>query len=75
MDNEHITLATELLHEVKATSKRWFIAFCVMVIVEIATISGFLWYLSLPVENYDYTIQDMNEVSGNNTTQNVNVDK
>jgi hypothetical protein len=41
-------LATELLHEVKAQSKRWFIAFCVMVFVELATIAGFLWYISLP---------------------------
>ena len=43
-------LATELLHELKATSKRWFIAFCIMVVLEIVTIAGFLWYISLPVE-------------------------
>lgn len=50
MDNE--TLATELLHELKASSKRWFIAFCIMVAVEVLTIGGFLWYISLPVEEY-----------------------
>lgn len=44
------TLATELLHEVKASARRWFIAFCVMVVLEVATIVGFLWYVSLPVE-------------------------
>lgn len=43
-------LATELLHEIKASAKRWFIAFCVMVALEVATIGGFLWYISLPVE-------------------------
>ncbi len=43
-------LATELLHELKASAKRWFIAFLVMVGVEIATIAGFIWYISLPVE-------------------------
>lgn len=43
--------ATELLHEVKTQAKRWFIAFLVMVGVEIATIAGFMWYLSLPTEN------------------------
>lgn len=55
MDNE--SLATELLHEIKATSKRWFIAFCIMVVLEVATIAGFLWYVSLPVEEYttEYT--------------------
>lgn len=42
--------ATELLHELKATSKRWFVAFCIMVALEIITIAGFLWYISLPVE-------------------------
>ena len=48
MDNE--TLATELLKEIKASAKRWFIAFLVMVGIEFATIAGFLWYISLPVE-------------------------
>ena len=42
--------ASELLREIKANAKRWFIAFCVMVGVEIATVFGFLWYISLPVE-------------------------
>lgn len=50
------TLASELLKELKATSKRWFIAFCIMVILEIATICGFLWYISLPVEETETTI-------------------
>ena len=47
-----ISLATELLHELKASAKRWFIAFCVMVVLELATIGGFLWYISLPVEEW-----------------------
>lgn len=63
---EHETLATELLHELKATSKRWFIAFCIMVVLEVATIAGFLWYISLPVE--EYTIEqtaDQNTIDDN----------
>ena len=63
MDNE--TLATELLHELKASSKRWFIAFCIMVAVEVATIGGFLWYISLPVEeytiDYDQSAEDIQD--------------
>ena len=47
---EDLPLATELLHEVKAQAKRWFIAFLVMIGLEIATIGGFMWYISLPVE-------------------------
>lgn len=67
MDNE--TLATELLHELKVSSKRWFIAFCIMVVLELATIAGFMWYISLPVEevaientdgNANYIGNDMN---------------
>ena len=59
MDNE--TLATEMLKEIKATSKRWFIAFCVMVGLELATIIGFMWYITLPVEetSYEQSIDDI----------------
>ena len=44
------SLASELLHQIKMNAQRWFIAFCVMVVVEIITVAGFMWYLSLPVE-------------------------
>lgn len=50
MDDEGMTLASEILQEVKASARRWFIAFLVMLFAEIATVAGFLWYLSLPVE-------------------------
>lgn len=50
MDEEEVTLATEILQELKASAKRWFIAFLIMLAVEIATVGGFLWYLSLPTE-------------------------
>lgn len=50
MDNDGMNLATEILQEVKASAKRWFIAFLVMVFIELATIGGFLWYISLPVD-------------------------
>ena len=43
-------LATELMHELKATSKRWFIAFLVVLGLWFATIGGFIWYISLPAE-------------------------
>jgi hypothetical protein len=46
--SESVTFATELLREVKTSARRWFIAFMVMVILEVATIIGFLWYISLP---------------------------
>lgn len=68
--NEDTTLAMEILKELKASAKRWFIAFVIMLCIEVATIGGFLWYLSLPVEelvtvendsgNANYVGNDMN---------------
>lgn len=48
MENE--TLATEMLHELKSSNRRWFIAFLVVLTLWFATIGAFLWYISLPVE-------------------------
>lgn len=50
MDSEGMTLASEILAELKASARRWFIAFLIMLGIEIATVCGFLWYLSLPAE-------------------------
>ena len=62
--------ATELLHEVKAQTKRWFIAFCVMIGLEIATIAGFMWYISLPVDEVTTTTdQTIEDVDSGNITQ------
>lgn len=46
----NMTLASELLHELKRTSKRWFIAFCIMCGLELATIGIFIWYITIPTE-------------------------
>ena len=70
--NENMNFATELLHEIKASAKRWFIAFCIMVVLEIATIAGFLWYISLPIDEYSYTEQTMDDIDGENITQTIN---
>lgn len=63
MDNEQ-PLATELLHEVKTQSKRWFTAFIIVLLLWFATIGAFIWYISLPVE--DYTIEQDTELGGIN---------
>ena len=44
MDNE--TLASELLHEVKASAKRWFVIAVVELVIIIGIVAGFLWYIS-----------------------------
>lgn len=78
---EENTLATELLMQLKASAKRWFIAFVIMVMLEVCTIVGFMWYLSLPVEqavavenedgNANY-IEDSNTGDINNGSDNKN---
>jgi len=49
MEKEAQTLATELLHELKASAKRWFIIAVIELIVILSMAGGFIWYLSLPV--------------------------
>ena len=68
MDNENMSLATELLHEVKASAKRWFIAFITMIVVEVLTIAGFLWYISLPTEEVSYYEQEAEQTETDNST-------
>lgn len=58
---EQETLATELLREIKASAKRWFICFIIMVALEVATIIGFLWYISLPVDTTTTEVQDVDQ--------------
>lgn len=66
MDENNFAL--ELLKEVKSQSKRWFIAFCVMVGIECATIISFLWYISLPVEDTT-TTQSVEDIASGDITQ------
>lgn len=68
MENEN--LATEILHELKANAKRWFIAFLTVLVMWFATIGVFIWYISLPVE--EYTIeQESSDRSFNNVGGNI----
>ena len=70
MDEDGMTLASEILAELKASARRWFIAFLVMVAVEIATVAGFLWYISLPTEETVQVENDdgnANYIGGDNT--------
>lgn len=56
--NENTTLATELIHEIKAQSKRWFIAFIVVLVLWFSTIGVFFWYISLPVDDETITVEN-----------------
>lgn len=58
MDTEHVTLASEIMHELKVSAKRWFIAFIIMLVVETSTVIGFLWYMSLPAESQETIVEN-----------------
>ena len=49
---EKETLATEVLHELKSNSRRWLIAFIVVLTLWIATLGAFLWYLTRRINRY-----------------------
>lgn len=57
-NNENTTLATELLHELKASAKRWFIIAVIELFIILGIISGFVWYLSLPVDEYSVSVDN-----------------
>jgi hypothetical protein len=52
------TLATEIIRELKISSKRWFIAFITVLVLWFATIGTFIWYISLPVEEYTIDVEN-----------------
>lgn len=64
MDEDGMTLATEIFGELKASARRWFIAFIIMLLIEVGTVCGFLWYLSLPVDE-TVTTQEIADVENN----------
>lgn len=56
-----------MLHELKASNRRWFIAFIVVLVLWFATIGIFIWYVSLPVDEYtidQYSDGDTNTMIG-----------
>lgn len=67
---ENQTLATELLHEVKLSARRWFILSMIELLV-IAILLIFLFVI--PVETYTETEyqQEVNDIEGSDITQNI----
>ena len=68
-ENLSTTLATEIMHELKKSGRRWFIAFIVMCVIEVATVIGFVWYISLPIEESTSIEQEADDVDGDNFKQ------
>lgn len=49
-NNDIQPLASELLAELKATNKRYFVMLITVMLLWFATVGVFVWYISLPVE-------------------------
>ena len=65
-------LATEILQELKQNARRWFIAFIITLLLWFGTIGLFIWYITLPVEEYSTEItQESTDRSFNNIGGNV----
>ena len=58
-------LATELLHEIKSQSKRWFILFLITIILLFASNALWLYAWCLPLE--ESTITEQTTVESNNS--------
>ena len=57
---ENQPLATELIKELRSQSKRWFIISLVELVVIVAVVVGFLWYISLPIDEISIENDDGN---------------
>lgn len=74
MENkETMPLATELMHELKLNAKRWFIIAIVELIIILSMAAGFVWYLSLPIDEVVIESEDGNaNYVGNDLTGVIN---
>lgn len=74
MENkETMPLATELMHELKLNAKRWFIIAIVELVIILSMAAGFVWYLSLPINEVVIESEDGNaNYVGNDLTGVIN---
>ena len=74
MENkETMPLATELMHELKLNAKRWFIIAIVELFIILSMAAGFVWYLSLPIDEVVIESEDGNaNYVGNDLTGVIN---
>ena len=66
-DTAEHSLAYELLVEVKASARRWFVISMVELVILLTLITGMLWYFTLPSEEYSEQTVDQDMDGINNT--------
>ena len=57
MKEVNVTLATEMLAELKNNSKRWFIIAIIELVVIISITGMFVWYINQPIEETTETTE------------------
>lgn len=67
------TLATEMLKELKANSKRWFVSFITVLVLWFATIGIFVWYINQPIEEATTTYTQDADTEGDNASINQSI--
>lgn len=67
------TLATEMLKELKAQSKRWFCSFIIVLLLWFATIGVFIWYINQPIEEVETTTTQDADTEGDNSPINQHI--
>jgi len=70
---EERSLALEMLQELKAQSKRWFISFIIVLILWFATIGVFIWYINQPIEEVETTRTQDADTEGDNSPINQHI--
>lgn len=69
MKEMDVTLATEMLKELKANSKRWFIVAVIELLIILGITGIFVWYINQPIEEVITYEQDA-DTEGENSSIN-----
>ena len=68
---EENTLAMEVLADFKQSNKRFFITTIMLILLQIFTVSIFVWYIN-QFDYYTETTQEMTDIDNSTTSQRIN---
>ena len=68
---EENTLAMEVLADFKQSNKRFFITTIMLILLQIFTVSIFVWYIN-QFDYYTETTQEMADIDNSTTSQRIN---
>lgn len=68
---EENTLAMEVLADFKQSNKRFFITIIMLILLQLFTVSIFVWYIN-QFDYYTETTQEMTDIDNSTTNQRIN---